>query len=836
MQRRSIYFLLFVLILPFTTVRAQAPKRYTSGEIYEAIKKLNFLGSALYIAAHPDDENTLFISYLANERKANVAYLSLTRGDGGQNLIGPEIRELLGLLRTQELLAARRIDGGKQMFTRANDFGFSKNPAETFQTWDRNDVLGDVVWAIRQWQPDVIINRFDHRTAGTTHGHHTASAVLSVEAFDLANNPQAYPEQLAYVKPWQPRRTFFNISWFFFGSRAAFDKADKSKLFSVEAGGYFPNLGKSNTEIAAESRSSHRCQGFGSMGTRGTSQEYFEFIKGDEPKSKTDLFEGINTTWTRVPGGAPIGVILAAVKAKFRFDNPVASVPELVKAYQLIEKLPDGYWKRVKLVEIKDVIKACLGLYHETAAADFSAAPGDEMTIRTEVINRSPAIVMLDKVSIDPIGLDTVFNKPLANNQGLIWPRKVRLNKDMAYTSAYWLTDPGTTGMYAVKDQQMRGKPETQRAFKARYHYKIAGVPIVYETDIVYRDADPAKGEIYRPFEIIPPVFTKVSEKVLVFADNDAKPVSVQVKAGKGNISGTLKLGVPTGWKVEPAEASFSIAKKGDEKSIKFMVTPPSGASEGIIQPVATIDGQKYSKEMLEIKYDHIPAQTVLFNAEAKVVHIELKKAGQLLGYVAGAGDDIPASLQQIGYKVDMLSEKDLTPENLAKYDAVIMGIRAYNTIDALAYRQTNLMEYTRKGGTLIVQYNTNFEYKVEAKELAPYSLNVSRDRVTDENAEVRFLKPEHKLLNQPNKITAQDFSGWVQERGLYFPNDWDKTNFEAILSANDPGEPARDGGLLVAKYGSGYYIYTGYSWFRQLPAGVPGAYRIFANMISIGK
>lgn len=836
MQRWSILFLLLVLSLPFTSTRAQAPKRYTSGEIYEAVKKLNFLGSALYIAAHPDDENTLFISYLANERKANVAYLSLTRGDGGQNLIGPEIRELLGLLRTQELLAARRIDGGKQMFTRANDFGFSKNPAETFQTWDRTDVLGDVVWAIRQWQPDVIINRFDHRTAGTTHGHHTASAVLSVEAFDLANNPQAYPEQLAYVKPWQPRRTFFNISWFFFGSRAAFDKADKSKLFSVEAGGYFPNLGKSNTEIAAESRSSHRCQGFGSMGTRGTSQEYFEFIKGDEPKSKTDLFEGINTTWTRVPGGAPIGVILAAVQAKFRFDNPVASVPELVKAYQLIEKLPDGYWKRVKLVEIKDVIKACLGLYHETATADFSAAPGDEMTIRTEVINRSPAIVVLDKVSIDPIGLDTVFNKPLANNQGLIWPRKVRLNKDMAYTSAYWLTDPGTTGMYAVKDQQMRGKPETQRAFKARYHYKIAGVPIVYETDIVYKDADPAKGEIYRPFEIIPPVFTKVSEKVLVFADNAAKPVSVQVKAGKGNISGTLKLGVPAGWKVEPAEASFSIAKKGDEKSIKFMVTPPSGASEGKIFPVATIDGQNYSKEMLEIKYDHIPAQTVLLNAEAKVAHIELKKAGQLLGYVAGAGDDIPASLQQIGYKVDMLGEKDLTPENLAKYDAVIMGVRAYNTIDALSYRQTNLMEYTRKGGTLIVQYNTNFEYKVEAKELAPYPLNVSRDRVTDENAEVRFLKPEHKILNQPNKITAQDFSGWVQERGLYFPNDWDKTNFDAILSSNDPGEPARDGGLLVAKYGSGYYIYTGYSWFRQLPAGVPGAFRLFANMISIGK
>jgi LmbE family N-acetylglucosaminyl deacetylase len=836
MQRWSVPFLLLVLILPFTSTRAQAPKRYTSGEIHEAIKKLNFLGSALYIAAHPDDENTLFISYLANERKANVAYLSLTRGDGGQNLIGPEIRELLGLLRTQELLAARRIDGGKQMFTRANDFGFSKNPEETFQTWNRNDVLADVVWAIRQWQPDVIVNRFDHRTAGTTHGHHTASAVLSVEAFDLANNPQAYPEQLAYVKPWQPRRTFFNISWFFFGSRAAFDKADKSKLYSVDAGVYYPNLGKSNNEVAAESRSSHRCQGFGSMGTRGSSQEYFEHIKGDAPKSKNDLFEGINTTWTRVPGGAPIGTILAGVQAKFRFDNPTASLPELLKAFQLIEKLPDGYWKRVKLIEIKDVIKACLGLYHETAAADFSASAGEEITIRTEVINRSPAVVVLDKVSIDPIGLDSTFRKPLANNEDLIWPRKVRLNKDLAYTSAYWLSDPASTGMYTVNNQQMRGKPETQRAFKARYHYTIAGVPIVYESDIVYKDADPAKGEIYRPFEITPPVFTKVAEKVFVFADNDAKPVTVQVKAGKTNITGTLKLGVPAGWKVEPAEANFSIAKKGDEKSIKFMVTPPTGASEGKIYPVASIDGQNYSKEMLEIKYDHIPAQTVLLNAEAKVAHIELKKAGQLLGYVAGAGDDIPASLQQIGYKVEMLGEKDLTPENLAKYDAVIMGIRAYNTVDALAYRQANLLEYAKRGGTLIVQYNTNFEYKVEPKELAPYSLNVSRDRVTDENAEVRFLKPDHKILNQPNKITAQDFSGWVQERGLYFPNDWDKANFEAILSSNDPGEPARDGGLLVAKYGSGYYIYTGYSWFRQLPAGVSGAYRLFANMLSIGK
>ncbi len=814
---------------------AQMPKRQHSGEIYESIKKLNFLGSALYVAAHPDDENTSLIAYLANERKANVAYLSLTRGDGGQNLIGTEIRELLGLMRTQELLAARRIDGGKQMFSRANDFGFSKNPDETFQIWDKEAVLSDLVWAVRKWQPDVIINRFDHRTPGTTHGHHTASAMLSVEAFEKTGDPKVYPEQLQHVQPWQPRRVFWNLSWFFFGSRAAFEKADKSKYLPVDVGVFYPSLGKSNTEISAESRSSHRCQGFGSLSSRGSNNEYLDLIKGDMPTDKMDIFSGINTTWTRVAGGAPIGALLAKVQKEFNFANPAASVPNLVKAYQMIDKLPDSYWKRVKHADIKEVIKACLGLYHETAAADFSAAPGEEMIVRTEVVNRSPVNVVLEKVSILPLGFDTSFNKAMANNQTLIWPRKVRLPKDLPYTNPYWLNDKFKEGMYSVNDQLLRGLPETPRQFKARYQYKIEGVSISYDSDIVYRDGDPVKGEVYRPFEVIPPVFAKVAEKVLVFADNTPKNVSVIVRSGKSGIKGSLKLDLPTGWKAEPASADFSIAEKGAEQMINFQVTPTSGQSEGKLRPIATVDGKTYQKELIEIKYDHIPAQTVLLDAEAKVVRVELKKEGQLIGYVMGAGDEIPASLNQIGYRVEILQEKDLTPENLQKYDAVIMGIRAYNTVDALQFRQKNLLEYARRGGTLIVQYNTNFEYKIDDKELAPYKLKLSRDRVTDENSEVRFLAPEHPLLNHPNKISAADFGGWVQERGLYFPGEWDP-NFTAILSSNDPNEPARNGGLLAAKYGQGYYIYTGYSWFRQLPAGVPGAFRLFANLISIGK
>ena len=834
-QLRICFLLLLAFCSPVLLITAQTPKRFTSAEVYESIQKLNFLGSVLFVAAHPDDENTRLISYLANDRKANIAYLSLTRGDGGQNLIGPEIREFLGLIRTQELLAARRIDGGKQMFTRANDFGFSKNPAETFQIWDRQAILSDVVWAMRKWQPDVVINRFDHRTPGTTHGHHTGSAILSTEAFDLANDPKAFPEQLSLVEPWQPKRIFFNISWFFFGSQAEFEKADKSKYHTLDAGTYFPSRGKSNQEISAESRSMHKSQGFGSSGSRGGGMEYLEFLKGEEPADKKDLFAGINTTWARVKGGAPIGKLVTEVLAEYRYNNPAAVVPKLVKIHQLIEALPDGYWKRVKLAEVKDVIRAALGLFHEVIAVEPSAAPGEEVALQLETINRSNAKVALEKISLLPLGKDTAMTFPLENNKDWTWAVKVRLPKDLNYTGPYWLNDPGTVGTYLVKDQALRGLPETPRTLKAVFQYRIEGQPISFESFIVYKDTDPVDGEVYQPFEIIPPVFSKVAEKVYMFGDNQAKVVNVAVRAGKAKVKGSVKLNLPAGWKAEPSSADFSLAKKGEEQLIRFSVTPPNTESEGYIEPVATVDGQAYQKEFISVKYKHIPAQMVLLNASAKVARINLRKEGQLIGYIAGAGDDIPASLQQIGYKVDLLQEKDMNPDNLARYDAVILGVRAYNTVDALQFQQKNLLDYVKKGGTMLVQYNTNFELRLPAAELAPYPIKISRDRVTDENAEMRFLKPEHPILHFPNEITSKDFEGWVQERGLYFLGEWDK-NFDAILSCNDAGETPKNGSLLVAKYGEGHYVYTGLSLFRELPAGVSGAYRLIANMISIGK
>ncbi|MEM1326698.1 MAG: PIG-L family deacetylase [Bacteroidota bacterium] len=827
-------FLLTIFVISGLKLTAQAPEKWTATEIYEGIEKLNFLGSALYVAAHPDDENTRLIAYLANEVKANTAYLSLTRGDGGQNLIGAEIRELLGVIRTQELLAARRTDGGQQFFSRANDFGYSKHPDETLEIWNKEEVLSDVVWVMRNFQPDIIINRFDHRTPGRTHGHHTSSAMLSVEAFDLVGDATAYPEQLSQVDVWQPRRIFFNTSWWFYGSRKKFNEADKSMMLSVDAGVYYPLQGKSNGEIAAESRSMHKSQGFGSSGSRGTQSEYLELIKGDLPEDKEDLFDGINTTWTRVENGAGIGELLATVQKNFDFTNPAKSVPNLLLAKKMIDQLEDGYWKRVKSKEIDEIIEASLGLFLEAVADEPSATPGSDMEVAIEMINRSTNDITIKSLQIEPSLFDTTMQLNLDNNQSYELYKTVELPQKMAYTNAYWLNEPAELGMYTVNDQQLIGQPEKQRAFNVEFDVEIEGLPFSFTKEVVYKRTDPVDGEVYRPFEVTPAVAVDLNSTVYVFANNEAQPIDVQIKAGKADVSGEIKLAHPDGWLVTPESIPFELKLKGEELKVTFQLTPPPTQSEGKITPMATVDGEAYTRSVTVMDYTHIPTQTVLRPCESKIVKVDLKKSGERIGYIMGAGDDIPNSLEQVGYQVDLLEDRDMTLDNLQQYDAIILGVRAYNTVDRLKFYQANLLEYVNQGGTMIVQYNTTRGKSVPSEELGPYPFKLSRDRVSMEDAEVRLLEPEHPILNFPNKITTADFEGWVQERGLYFPNEWDE-NYTAILSSNDKGEPARDGGLLVTPYGQGHYIYTGYSWFRELPAGVPGAYRLFVNMIAMG-
>ena len=814
---------------------AQKPDKWSSSDIYAAVKKLNVLGSALYVGAHPDDENTRLISYLVNDLNMNTAYLSLTRGDGGQNLVGTEIEELLGLIRTQELLAARRIDNGNQMFTRANDFGFSKNPDETLRLWNRDEVLSDVVWAIRKWQPDVIINRFDANSAGRTHGHHTSSAMLGVEAFDLAGKENVYPEQLKYVGAWQPKRLFFNTSWWFYGSQEAFDKADKSNMVTLDDGVYFPLKGKSNNEIAAESRSMHKSQGFGSTGTRGEQIEYLDLLKGDKLLDNDNLFSGINTTWTRVKGGAPIGELLQTVEKEYRLEDPAASVPDMMKAYRMIADLPDGYWKRVKMAEAEKVITTCMGLFVEAVANDFSATPGQAVQLTIEAINRSGVNCVLQSVKYLPMGEDSTLGVSLANNKGLIFKKKLNLPDDMPFTNAYWLNENWELGMYTVKDQTLRGLPETPRTFKVVFSFSINGAPFSIEREVVHKFGDDVKGEVYRPFEVTPPVFANMKEEVYMFTSSAPLPVSFVIKSGAPNISGEAALSFPQGWRAEPESIQFKMKLKGEEQTVTFQVYPPNIYTEGSISPIVTVGGKVYNKALVPIEYEHIPTQTVLLNSEAKVARIDLRKIGDRVAYIMGAGDKVPESLRQIGYAVDVLEDRDVTLDRLRRYDAVVLGVRAYNTVDRLKFHQLKLMEYVKNGGTLIVQYNTNNGLVLPVEEIAPYKLKLSRERVTVEDAEIRFLDPSNELLNYPNKISQRDFDGWVQERGLYFPGEWGE-EFTPILSCNDPGEPARDGALLVAKYGKGHYIYTGLSFFRELPSGVSGAYRLFANMLSVGK
>ena len=804
MKKHSLFISVFLLIS--ISIFAQKPQKLTSNQIFEKVQKLNFLGTALYIAAHPDDENTRLIAYLANNVKARTGYLSVTRGDGGQNLIGPEIRELLGVIRTQELLAARSVDGGEQFFTRANDFGYSKHPDETLKIWDKEKVLSDVVWTIRTFKPDVIINRFNHKTPGTTHGHHTSSAILSVEAFDKVGDSTQFKSQLKFTETWQPKRLFYNTSSWFYRDKEKFEEIAKD-FTKFDVGVYYPLKGLSNNELASMASSQHLCQGFGRLTTRGEQTEYVEFLKGDAPKDKTDIFSGINTTWNRLEKGGEIGDILYDLEKNFDFVNPSKHLRKLMEAYSLILKLQDQHWKSIKEKQIKEIIEACLGLYLEASAVSATAIPNTKIEVNFEVLNRSDIPVELTSITSTIDKKDTFKKIDLAKNKKINFKQSIAL-KSAHYSAPYWLEKEADLGMYSVEDQQLIGKPETPRQVTVAFNLLVNYMPITFTKNVVRRYAERDKGEIYEPFEIVPKITTKLKDKVLIFSDSTPKKIAIEVKAGANFINGYVSIEVPEDWLLSPNKIPFNIAQKGDKQTVTFMVTAPENQSEGKLKVIATTDGETYTKELIEINYNHIPKQIVLKNSEAKVVRLNIKKQGNLIGYIKGAGDAVPESLRQIGYTVKEINPTEITAENLQKFDAIVLGIRAYNVVDELKFKQKLLLDYVEKGGNMIVQYNTNRGVDVAA----PFTLKLSRDRVTDEFAEVTILAEEHPLLNYPNKITQEDFKGWVQERGLYFPTIW-SDEYRALLSMNDKGETPKLGSLLIAKYGKGNYIYTGLSF-----------------------
>lgn len=830
MHLRKTLLLAFIIFFTWQT-KAQVPSKYNAAEIHAKIQKLNFLGSVLYLAAHPDDENTRLISYMANAQKARTGYLSLTRGDGGQNLIGPELRELLGVIRTQELIEARKVDGGEQFFSRANDFGYSKVPSETLKTWNKKEVLGDMVYIIRQFQPDVIVCRFDYRTPGTTHGHHTSSALLAQEAFDLVNDKNSYTNQLNLVNLWQPKRMYFNTSWWFYGTKDKFDSADKSNLANLSTGTFYQSLGKSNQEIAALSRSRHQSQGFGTSGVRGDDVEYLEFIKGEKPADKTNLFEGIDTSWNRVEGGKAVGILISKIDSEYDFKNPSASIADLVKAYSMIQNLKNEHWKAIKSKEIKDIIAACSGLFLEAVAENQSATPDSDINLTLEAINRSDVKMILENVTVLPKREIFSQNIDLSNNTDESIALKVKLPASLEFTAPYWLKEQGTVGMYRVDDQKNIGKPDIIREVKTIFNIKINGVIIPFERTVVYKFNDPVLGEVYKPFDIEPLVTTSFIDKVKIFNTNAKQLVVVKVHSGAANISGNLKLDVPKDWKVSPESVEFEIGLKNESKTYTFEVAPPKSSSETVVKAIATINEKTYDKEKLEITYSHISNQQVLQPSVSKFIKLDIKTGSEKIAYIMGAGDEVPTSLQNMGYAVTIVKPSEITIDYLRTFDVLMVGIRAYNAVNELEFKQSILLDLVKEGKTMIVQYNTTG--KLVTNNLAPFPLRISRDRVTEEDAKVTFLAPNHPVLNVPNKITTKDFENWVQEQGLYYPDQWDEA-FTPIISSHDENEAPKNGAILVAPYGKGYYIYTGLSFFRELPAGVSGAHRLLANLISL--
>jgi LmbE family N-acetylglucosaminyl deacetylase len=864
----------FLTVAAFVCTMAPAPaqQRPFSGaaEIEQALHRVNELGTVLMIAAHPDDERTSVLAYFARGRHMRTAYLSVTRGEGGQNLIGPEQGAQMGIIRTHELLDARKIDGAEQFFTRAIDFGFTRTAEETLQKWGHDSALSDVVWVVRNYRPDVIVLVFTG-TPRDGHGQHQASAILGKEAFTAAADPKRFPEQLKYVQPWQVRRLVHATFGGGFGPPGPAGAAGGGrggrgggrggaqgqaqneppapqlpKAGSADTGSYNPVLGYSYEELAVLSRSMHHSQGTGAMRRPGGGATEFELVAG-EPASK-DLFDGIDTTWNRLPGGAAVAPILSEAVRVYEPAHPEKALPFLVKARPMVAAINDPL-ARAKLIELDEAIALCSGLWAEAQAQRAEVSPGAALMVTTTLENRSHAALRFEGAA-----MEGMWNELLPNPAAALAPEKAlalefskAVPATQPYSQPYWLVKPPTGDAYTVGEQLLVGKPDSPPVAQVRLRLSLDGVPFELVRPVHFRYASRAEGERERPLAIVPAVAVNLTSAVSLFPSATAKPVHVAVRANVANSEGTLRLDAPAGWKVSPASLPFKIAAAGEQQELAFDVTPPAGESIAALRAVATTGGRDIASGMQTIEYPHIPTQVLFPPSNVKAVRADVKVNAKKIGYIMGAGDDMPDALRQLGLDVTLLTESDLAQGDLSRFDAIVAGVRSYNVRADLKANQQRLLKYVENGGRYIVQYQTpeggggpgqgapgGGRGQGGGLNLGPYPMTIPGGntwRVTVEEAPVAFPHVDSPLLQFPNHISPKDFEGWVQERGLYFATEWDQ-HYQTVLSSHDPNEKALEGGELWTHYGKGVYIFTAYSWFRQLPAGVPGAYRLFANLL----
>jgi LmbE family N-acetylglucosaminyl deacetylase len=814
---------LAVQVVAFASVASAQEIAMDAGRLAHALDRLANTGRVLYIAAHPDDENTRLLAYLANARHLTVTYLSITRGGGGQNLIGPEQDELLGIIRTEELLAARRLDGARQRFTRMIDFGYSKSAEETLRIWGHDEALADVVWAIRSFRPDVIIARFNELPPN--HGHHTASAILAREAFVAAADRRRFPEHIeAGVEAWQADRLLLNVPMWR-------DTTPPRDALVLDVGAYDARLGIGYGDLAAASRSQHKSQGFGRAGERGPLLEYFTPLAGNRPA--TDILEGLRFDWGRYGEMAvPVDRALGEARRLLERDSPERAVPALLAARTALATLPKVPHTREALAHVDDVIAAASGLFVRATAARPGAVPGSTVRINLEVSLRRPVQMKLERVIFpDAEATDIAAALDVGGRREVA--REVMIPADFPVSTPYWLAQPGVAGRYEVADRALIGQPKDPQPLSVALEVTIDGQTLRLDAPVVYAWTHRVHGERTRRFLIVPPATVSPVRRAVMLTNGGAGRVDLRIRAGADEVKGDVVLPVPAGWSVEPEKIPFDIARAGDETTVRFAVRHPKDAAPAEVRPAVVVAGKTWSLREDVIDYPHIPMQIVLQPAQLRVLPLEIQVAPGKVGYIAGSGDSVADDLAHIGVEVNQLDDETLRSGDLSGYAAIVVGVRAYNTRAALrGGAHERLMRYAEQGGTVVVQYNTSSEWEPLTVAIGPYPFVVGRGRVTDESAAMSPVDDGNILLQRPNRIVSADFDGWVQERGLYFAESWDD-RYRPIFRVADPQEQPQLGAVLVASHGRGRYVYTGLAFFRQLPAGVPGAYRLLANLIA---
>jgi LmbE family N-acetylglucosaminyl deacetylase len=848
----------------------------------ELVSGLGASARVLVIGAHPDDEDTRLIAWLARGQHVETAYLSLTRGDGGQNLIGNELGEALGVVRTEELLAARRIDGGKQYFTRAYDFGFSKSAEEAFTHWPRDSVLNDVVTVVRAFRPHVIVSVFSG-TRRDGHGQHEAAGLLAREAYDVAGDTTRFPAA-RFGSAWAPLK-FYRSAWF----------RREGATLGFNVGEYNPLLGRSYAEIAAESRSQHKSQAFGTLQRKGALLDYVtrEASRVDapaDPKQERSILDGIDTTWARLRPAAgaearaaldSLPAAIAAVRRALDLFAPESAVEPLARVMGLMARvcgvesaqrcstLPSSDLSRslaegarrasqamllaagvaVEATSAREVVGVGARAGQEVASAGRrdSADPvatigggsGDTVGVMVTLYNRGrrPVTVLASSLAV----LGRIVLRSGVASAPVVAPDSTHEWTTMLAGSAvsrpWWLARPRAGDMFAVPID-LRSEGERAVENSATVAVRLAGVTVDARVPVVYRYADPVRGDVSRPLAGAPAVSVTLDRAVEYAPANAPLDRAVQVHLRSASVASRdviVRLRLPAGLSADSATRTVTLPGYDAQRTVAFRVRGKLPPGRHTIAATAASDGETFDSGYVLVDYEHIRPQRLYRSAALAVQGVELKLPQVArVGYVRGVGDNVAPALQQLGVPLVLLDPKSIATADLSAYGAIVVGPRAYEASPELVANNARLLDFTRNGGTMVVQYQQS---EITQAGIAPYPMTLTRpaDRVTDENAPVRVLDADAPVLNAPNRIGERDFTGWVQERALYMPRTFDQ-RYVPVLAMNDPGEPPNSAAILVAPYGKGTYVYTTLSFFRQLPAGNPGAARLFANLLSAGR